>query len=32
MTAHSDGLAQDAARCAICSGCIDKAIELLEAG
>ena len=32
MTAGSDGLARDAARCAIRSGCIDKAIELLEAG
>ena len=32
MTAGSDGLARDAARCAIRSGHIDKAIELLEAG
>jgi hypothetical protein len=32
MTAGSDGLARDAARCAIHSGRIDKAIELLEAG
>jgi len=32
MTAGTDGLARDAARCAICSGHIDKAIELLEAG
>ena len=32
MTADSDGLARDAARCAIRSGCLDKAIELLEAG
>ena len=32
MTAGSDGLARDAARCAIRSGRIDKAIELLEAG
>jgi tetratricopeptide (TPR) repeat protein len=32
MTAGSDGLARDAARCAIRSGCMEKAIELLEAG
>ena len=32
MTKGSDGLARDAARCAIRSGHIDKAIELLEAG
>ena len=32
MTAGSDGLARDAARCAIRSGCLKKAIELLEVG
>ena len=32
LTAGSDGLARDAARCAIRCGRIDKAIELLEAG
>jgi len=32
MTAGSDGLAWDAARCAIHSGHMEKAIELLEAG
>jgi len=32
LTAGSDGLAGDASRCAIRSGHIDKAIELLEAG
>ena len=32
LTAGSDGLAQDASRCAIRSGNLDKAIEFLEAG
>jgi hypothetical protein len=32
LTAGSDGLARDASRCAIRSGCIDEAIEFLEAG